>query len=564
MTTSTRTLHIGVWAVGIAITVWVTVFAPRGFFSGDSGVKLAQAHGLWLAGFSSRALPYDHDVDPEERYFPYQRQDFTRVVDGERQGTYSVVFCGFVAVLVALLGLAALPIPALLGAWLMLWGLARAGVRSGLHPGLILAATAFAGLATPVLFYASQLAEHTLAAGLAMAAYAFVAPVKREPGAADPAVDTILIAPTVAGVLAALAATIRPEGYCMIAALGLAVVLLPGLAMNMRVRHGVAFLAGCVPVLAGYWLLNLATVDTWDPLVHANSGARKAASSYFTMVFYWGELPPGARPLPWLACAALPLVVGLAPARVLGRWYGVALRAAVGVLLAIVAWRAQSLASGRVLTGLFSVTPLLACGLLAGPWRPRGRAAWLVAALFLVQLAVLPSGGNAGGLQLGARLLMPALPFLCLLAAMALEDDLAALARPWQRVLAGAVPVALVIVSILGMARGMPQATAIARQGEETARNAVAAPADVIIARRGWESQLAAPVLLSGKTLYEAPGDLKPLVEALVARGTRSFAVIDRKPVTLRLSGGRTARTVGSTAGWLTFQHVMIDDARAR
>jgi hypothetical protein len=578
---SERVLQMGVWIASLALAVWVMALAPRGFFSGDSGVKLVQAHGMWTSAFSSRALPYDHDVDPKERWFPYQRQDFTRVVDGERQGTYSIVFCGFVAVLVALFGLAALPIPALLGAWLMLWGMARAGVRSGLHPGLTLAVTAFAGLATPVLFYASQLAEHTLAAGLAVAAYALIAPVMvasgREPGAADPTVVTIQIWPGAAGVLAALAATLRPEGYCMVAALGLSVVSLPGLTMGMRVRHGLAFLAGCVPVLAGYWLLNLATAGTWDPLVGANTGARKAASSFFTMVFFWGELPRTARPLAWLACAALPAVVAVVAglvARRAGRaaaasgtrvrWL-VAVHAAVGLVVAIAAVRAQGLAAGRVLAGLFCVTPLLAYGLLAGPWQPRVRAPWLVAVLFLVQLAVLPSGGNAGGLQLGARLLMPALPFLCLLAAMVVEDDVARLAGParaWLRALACVAPLALAAVSVLGMGRGLPQATAIARQGEETARNAAAVPADVIIARRGWESQLAAPVLLGGKALYEAPGDLRPLLEALYARGKRSVAVIDRKPVALRLSGGRVARTVGATPGWLHFQHVVIEEPR--
>jgi hypothetical protein len=572
---------MGVWIASLALAVWVMALAPRGFFSGDSGVKLVQAHGLWMSGFASRALPYDHDVDPQERWFPYQRHDFTRVVDGERQGTYSIVFCGLVAVLVALFGLAALPVPALLGAWLMLWGMARAGVRSGLSPGLVLAATAFAALATPVLFYASQLAEHTLAAGLAVVAYALIAPVKREPGAADPTVDTIQIWPAAAGVLAALAATLRPEGYCMVAALGLAVALLPGLAMGMRVRHGLAYLAGCVPVLAGYWLLNLASTGTWDPLVGANTGARKAASSFFTMVFFWGELPRSARPLSWLAVAVLPALAGivaaLAAARAARRAarrdaggtrvrWRVSVHAVVGLVVAIVAVRAQGLATGRVLAGLFCVTPLLAYGLLAGPSQPRARAPWLVAVLFLMQLAVLPSGGNAGGLQLGARLLMPALPFLCLLAAMVIEDDLglglARLDRGWRRALAWVAPLALAAASVLGLARGLPQATTIARQGEETARNAAAVPADVIIARRGWESQLAAPVLLAGKTLYEAPGDLRPLLEALYARGKRSVAVIDRKPVALRLSGGRTARSAGTTAGWLPFQHVVIEEPR--
>lgn len=561
---SARHLRIGVWAVVLALVAWVALFAPRGFFSGDSGVKLVQAHGLWMSSFSSRALPYDHDLDPEERYFPYQRESFTRVVDGERQGTYSIVFCGLVAALLGLFGMAALPIPGIAGALLVIWGLYRAGVRSGLRPVLTLAAVAAAALATPVLFYASQLTEHTFAAGLTIAAFALIAPVKREPGTADPSVDTIQIWPAAAGVLAALAATMRPESYCAVAALGVAVVLLPGLSLNMRVRHGLGYLAGCVPVLAGYWLLNLATAGTWDPLVTANSSAHKAASDYYTMVFFWGELPDTSRPLAWLALAALAALAGLVPPRLLGRMGGIALRAAVAVAIAIAAWRAQSLATGRVLSGLFCVTPLLALGLLAGPWRPRNRAPWLVAALFLVQVAILPSGGNAGGLQLGARLLMPALPLLCLLAAFAIEDDLTALGARWQRALAGVVLLALVALSLRGEGRGMYKATAIAYQGEVIAQSAAAAPGKVVIVRRGWESQLVAPVVLGGKSIYEASGSLVALADALYKRGERAFAVVDKKPITVRLSRGRQARTVKSVTGWLHLQHVVMDGPGAR
>jgi hypothetical protein len=556
---SARVLRLGVWACALALVAWVALLAPRGFLSGDSGVKLVQAHGLWLSGFASRALPYDHEVDPEERYFPYQREDFTRVVHGERQGTYSLVFCGLLAALLGLFGLAALPILGVAGALLVIWGLYRAAARSGLGPGLTLLAVATAALATPVLFYASQLTEHTLAAGLAIAALARIAPLARAPGSADPGVDTIQIRPGSAGVLTALAATMRPEAYCMVAALGLAVALLPGLAPRVRVRHGLAYLAGCVPVLAGYWLVNLATAGTWDPLVSANSSAQKAASGHDTLVFFWGELPGASRPGLWLALAALPALAGLIPPRLAGRAAGSALRALVAIAIAVAAWRAQGLGTGRALSGFFCVTPLLALGLLAGPWRPRNRAPWLAAVLYLGQVAILPSGGNAGGLQLGARLLMPALPLLCLLAAFAVEDDLLALRARWQRALVALVLLAVATPTVLGNDRGTRQAMAIARQGEVIAQRAAEAPGNVVIVRRGWESQLVAPVLLAGKAIYEVRSDLRKLAEALHARGERAFAVVDKTPVTVRLSGDRQVRTVQSVAGWLHLQHVVID-----
>jgi hypothetical protein len=49
---STRGLIIA--GTALVLAVWVLGFAPRGLFSGDSGVKLAQAYALWENGFSSR------------------------------------------------------------------------------------------------------------------------------------------------------------------------------------------------------------------------------------------------------------------------------------------------------------------------------------------------------------------------------------------------------------------------------------------------------------------------------------------------------------------------------
>src|SRR5688500_16393478 len=91
-------------AAALALAIWVLFFATRGLLSGDSGVKLAQAHALWDTSFTSRALPYDHELDPQERFFPYG--EFVRKVEGERQGIYSLTFTALAAPLIGLFGLA--------------------------------------------------------------------------------------------------------------------------------------------------------------------------------------------------------------------------------------------------------------------------------------------------------------------------------------------------------------------------------------------------------------------------------------------------------------------------
>ena len=62
--------HKALVALGLALTIWVVALAPRGLFSGDSGVKLAQSHALWTSGFSSRALPAP-EVDPVGEFTGY-------------------------------------------------------------------------------------------------------------------------------------------------------------------------------------------------------------------------------------------------------------------------------------------------------------------------------------------------------------------------------------------------------------------------------------------------------------------------------------------------------------
>jgi hypothetical protein len=428
-----------------------------------------------------------------------------------------------------------------LGTWLALR-------RAGCHPATRAAAVAVSLLATPVVFYASQFAEHTVAAGLILCALALLCGEPRHGGATIAAI----------GALTALAATIRPEGYCAVASVGLAVALRSHVSFGARAREGLLYVAGALAVLGAYWALNWGLSGTWDPLVARNAPTDSSWANARIMLV--GEVP-GAGMVPWFLPWVVAAAVGIAAAGRLPGVWRVAVHAAVALWALYVAWQAIDLGTGRTMAGLFAVTPLAAYGLLAGVRSDRARPLWLFAVTFTVQVLHLDKSGTAGGLQLGARLLMPALVALVVLAAMAAEADWRSLRRRWASALALAPAVALLALSGYALARGLPPAHDIAKNGEVTAARALASPGEVVVTRRWWESQVLAPVVLGGKRIYNIHGDSRPLLERLADAGVESFAYISRNDTRVPLSGGRVARSVERWPGWLEVQHVVIERA---
>jgi hypothetical protein len=240
----------------LALAIWVLGFATRGLFSGDSGVKLAQAHALWDSGFSSRGLPYDYALDPRGRYVPYDEDppQFVLTNNGERQGKYSITFTAMAAPLIGLLGLTGMMLPGLAGGTMILVGVDRVGGCMGLSdPARISAALVTVGL-TPVLFYIGQFTEHTLAVGLTLLALSLV-------------LDGGGMRPLFAGALVGAAATLRPECYIAVATLDVVLVARAGIALRPRIAAGAVYIAGALAVLLPFWGLNLLLSGIWDPNV---------------------------------------------------------------------------------------------------------------------------------------------------------------------------------------------------------------------------------------------------------------------------------------------------------
>jgi hypothetical protein len=203
----------------------------------------------------------------------------------------------------------------------------------------------------------------------------------------------------------------------------------------------------------------------------------------------------------------------------------------------------------RVLAGVLPVTPLVLLGLVAVPAAPSVRPLWAFAIVFALQVLFLDRSGTAGGLQLGARLLLPAIVVLFVLAVLVVRDS-------WHP--ATIVPVAaLVVCHAIGMYFGVAGAWKVAAGAAEAVARVRAADAPVVVVGRWWEPQVLAPLLLDGRALY-LRDNTNDIWAALVDAGISRWVVTSRTPIRVELPGRGTVETVQVWDGWLPLQEVRL------
>jgi hypothetical protein len=185
---------------------------------------------------------------------------------------------------------------------------------------------------------------------------------------------------------------------------------------------------------------------------------------------------------------------------------------------------------------------------------------WLFALLTTVGVVALNKSPYAGGVQLGARYLLPALPALLLLAAAVIDTDARALLRTSRIRVAGLLaPVALLVITLMIFPSAFRTSYRLAEQGAVAAAAASSSPARVVVTTVWWESQVLAPALLTDKQLYYARGDLRGFLNACGAQGITQVLIVDKQlPAEFRLSSGRTVHTVRTYKAWRTFHEVEI------
>jgi len=394
--------------VAAAYAWWVVLMPSRVFWAGDMGVKYVQVESLLRQHWRSTALVYpSRDLDPRGQWFPFAVPFATR--HGERfYSVFPIAFPALSAVLFWLfgvIGLYVIPICASAATLFALpWLCDRLGIGRfrALAPILI-------GLGSPLFFYSVLFWEHTLAATLCTFAVCCLLRAEGKMRARWA---------FACGLLVAACAWFRPEAYCFLAALLVAII-----ATRWRRVRGMQTAAwvsagACGPlvVLWTYQWLAFGHPLGAHYVVNVRYYAGSGVAMGSRLIRLIADPNIGEIKNLWLMTPfLLLLVVCVIPP--LRRKSGVVatmfvLCVPTSVLLGL---------SGYFNEGLLAVTPLVAgCFLLFGPAGESKGPADYTALLGVMSIGyvvlVAMTSPVVGGLQLGPRLLLPIVPIVLLLA----------------------------------------------------------------------------------------------------------------------------------------------------
>jgi len=432
---------------GILLAVYLLlamlILPPDIFFMGDQGPKFLGVESWAESGFTDGSIPYPGAaLDPGERFAP-TNPDFLSPAfqhrDGKTYAKWTELFLLPNALLFTLMGYRGLYLLSLIpavGTSLLSADMAR---RLGLsYPPLIALMT---GLATPILFYAVEFWEHSLAVFLATGGLAlFVAAVLRR-GIAR----ARLLA---GGILMGLAPILRAELYFLPIALGLAAILL-WRDLHRVWRHFSWMALGFVLPIGLYWLFNLYRLGTPNLVVTSETALflpydRWTVVRLFVMpagIKKWGLVlgmtvvavagQRWVRQIPWIGSP------WLAPALIVGG-------AVVIVLVHLMHGHVPSIS----LTDPFPLAFFAVVGLV-GPWGTEGRMRVLpllsiTGGIYLLFTALFAR--HWGGAGWGPRYTLVLYPILVLMAWYGLDH---LRSHPIQDGFRGMLSVGFVLLVIL-------------------------------------------------------------------------------------------------------------------
>jgi hypothetical protein len=236
-------------AAAVFYVVVAAALPPDVFYSGDGGVKVAQARSLLASRFSTTAF-----VDPAPELhaggalFPLG-PPFAYWIGGRFQPGFAPAFAAAVAPFYAAFGFRGLRVVPVLGAVLLLVLTARL-LRALAVPAPLAAATVgFVAVATPVAFYAVQLWEHVPFAAVV------VGTVGLAVGAADTGDARRALA---GGVALGLGALLREEAFVLAAAVAVGLSVARARATG-ALGPARAWTAGALVGAAAVLAFNLAT-----------------------------------------------------------------------------------------------------------------------------------------------------------------------------------------------------------------------------------------------------------------------------------------------------------------
>jgi len=508
-----------------------------GFWSPDSALRYVQVESLLRSGFRDASVPYPAaELDPAGRFFPASAWFHFRR-EGRDYLSYPPYFPAASAVPYRIFGhygLIALPV---LGGLLAVWATAAALRR--LAPELAAWGAAAVGLATPLLVYSGLFWDHSLAAALAAGAFAFAAVTLARGEEAPP---RALLA---AGALLGLGFWLRNEMYLLAAAVGMAWFA----TCAPRQRAGVVPLAvGAALAALPAWLMNLRLFGHpmgWKApgLVAGRSAevaqavtgtgtagwlAERGANLYHVLfALDFATIFADAPGIPPQAVTAGLLVGGFLVAAAWLFRAGVrrqaqrllaagALAAAAGVLLAV---------SGRTpLAGLLPTVPLVVLVALPARWHRWQRFVAVAGAAYVTAVVV---AGSHAGLQWGPRYLLPVVPPLVWLAAVAVRDARAAAPALWPslRVSTGIVAALGVLVQV----SGLDHVSTVTTNNVRALAVVRSAPSDVVASAIGYLLMSAGPLYFEKRLmLVDTIEDLEALVRALAEHRVPEWTYVPR------------------------------------
>jgi hypothetical protein len=501
-------------AVAIAVAVVISLAMPRGLFSGDEGIKLAQIQGLVASRFTDAAL-----YDPGARYAVDRRHEaltkapgFTRVdkQSGKVYGTYPLLYAALAVPFYWAGGAFAVPWLSLLAlaiALVLTARLARVSLGSDASAAAVVAVVA---LSSPLLLYGGLVIEHTASVAALLGAIALLV-------GQDPPLRRL----AASGALYALATCFRTELYAFAPSMALILAWRIGLRPSAW-RRWCAFAAGAVVVVGLFLVAHRLATPFWHPTLAVSTTAPPSLLRVRFIQLVPRELYEEGRLLVLATLAAA--VVAMAPGRA-RRPVQLVLTAAATAAWGFLAFKAVRAVDGdhvRTVTGLLTTTPIAVLALLRGVDRREREspiAVFAAAALAFAAVVVLvPKRGSAGGLELGSRYMLPILPLL----AIAAIDHAR---RHWVH---GACAVALVGLGVWASVANVRSEHRVRALGAHVIDAIEEPPADAMFTPVWWVAQLAVPA--QDRTCLYVGSASTRLYDRLFDAGLTRIAVLRGKP----------------------------------
>jgi hypothetical protein len=481
------------------------------FWSSDHGVKLFQIQSLTINKFQSNALIYPGaSIDIEQRFTPFRGQYL--VHDGQTYGMFSQIFAIISAIPFFLFGYPGLYLIPLVSSVGMLIVFAILS-RSLLHPIAIVLGIFCLGLASPLVFYATNFWEHTPAAFILLLGIFFsvIAFSKKN-----------LWYAVLAGAMIALATYLRNEIILFAPAIVISLLVVQKLS---AFRYILAFSLGTILFLLPLLLFNQYTYGTFlgAHISVAGEGARLSILEWAGMLI----VPITPVTIPLILSAMI--IVSL-----LGRWLHKQHLAQLAIPALIILLIIQCTASldSIGLTSLITAFPFVLLIFIPAPKAHSEQGNQQERRITYIQLVAMIVVGLCwvvrlpdGGAQHGPRMLLPTMPLFLIVGIWNVEQ--------WFRYRKGTTNIITIVITItiiihaalIAQADGLKNYQYVVSRNHDILTTVAQSGEHVIITDTVYTPLLIAPLMYDDRLIFmvETGNDLDDLINKLKQHDIHQF-----------------------------------------